>query len=504
MLFAVARANVGRAYDQEGSMTTQDQIQRLIHDANSGNYSRRQLLQRAAAMGLSFSAAVTLFTGAIPLSAYAQDASPAPGATNPLGVDPAAPLDVVIFDGGLGDEYAINVNDNLYGKLYPDAQITYAGIQGLGAQLQPRFVGGNPPDVIDNSGAGNLDMGALVSEGQLADLSDLMAAPSYDTEGATFADTLVPGSQDTGVFNGQQLYLNYALTVAGLWYSQPWMESKGYTYPKTWAEMIDLCAEIKGSGISPWVTTGVHPQYMQNFVFQQMIYKHDPAAQIAIDNLEPDAWKSDTVTMALEALYQLAENDYILSGWEALDHTQSQAEWLQGKGAFLPCGTWLQNEMGDLVPPDFNMVVAPIPSLEGDQLPFEAIFATAGEPFIVPAQGKNVQGGKEWLRLLFSKEGGSFFAESTNSLSVVVGSGDGLDLGSSFSSTQEAIANAGANTLGAARFQGWYKDLYDEARFQLGALLQKQISIEEYQDTVQEMADQVKDDDGIEKFTRES
>ena len=229
-------------------MTSQDQIQKLLFDAQSGQHSRRDLLRRAAAMGLSFPAAVALFTGAMPLSALAQDASPAPGATNPLGVDPAAPLDVVIFKGGFGDNYAINVNQNLYNKLYPSAQITYAGIQGLGAQLQPRFVDGTPPDVIDNSGAGNLDTAALVAENQLADLADLMAAQSYDTEGKTFADTLVPGSQTDGVFDGKQLYLNWALTVIGVWYSSTWMQSKGYSYPKTWTDFIALCEEIKGSG----------------------------------------------------------------------------------------------------------------------------------------------------------------------------------------------------------------------------------------------------------------
>jgi N-acetylglucosamine transport system substrate-binding protein len=482
----------------------QDEIRKLLADAESGNHSRRDLLRRAAAMGLSFPAAVALFTGARPLSAFAQDASPAPGATNPLGVDPAAPLDVVIFKGGFGDNYAINVNDNLYGKLYPDAQITYAGIQGLGAQLQPRFVEGNPPDVIDNSGAGNLDMAALIAEGQLADLAPLMAAPAYDTEGATFADTLVPGSQATGVYDGKQLYLNWALTVIGVWYSQSWMQSNNYTYPTTWNDFIALCEEIKAAGVAPFGTTGVHPQYIKNFMFDQMLYKHDPAAAIAIDNLEPDAWKSQAVTDVLTALYQLAEKDLMLPGWEALDHTQSQAEWLQGKAAFLPCGTWLENEMGDLVPEGFDMVVAPTPSLEGDQLPFEAIIATAGEPFIVPSQAKNVAGGMEWLRLLFSKEGGRFFAEDTKSLSVVVGSGDGLDLGTSFASTQQAIANAGENTFPTASYQGWYKDLQDETRFQLLALMQKQISIEEFQDLAQEMADQVAEDDAIPKYTREA
>src|SRR6185312_10943050 len=99
------------------------------------------------------------------------------------------------------------------------AKITYQGIVALGTALQPRFVAGNPPDAIDNSGDGNLDYGALVADGQLADLAPLMNAVSYDTPGKTFAETLVPGTQATGVYDGKQLFLNYALTVEGLWYN---------------------------------------------------------------------------------------------------------------------------------------------------------------------------------------------------------------------------------------------------------------------------------------------
>ncbi len=471
-------------------------IQRLIDDARSGRHSRRDILKRAAALGLSAPAMAALVMGVVPVQALAQ------AADNPLGVDPAAPLDVVIFKGGFGDEYAINVNENLYGKLYPNAKITYAGIQRLGEQLQPRFVSGNPPDVIDNSGAGNLDNAALVAEGQLADLADLMAAPAYDTEGKTFAESLVPGSQETGLFNGTQYLLNWALTVMGVWYNDAFMKAKGYTYPKTWDEMLTLSEELKGSGVASWVTTGVHPQYVRQFVFDQMLWKHDPQALVNIDNLEPDAWKAPAVAEVLEALYMLTDKGYLMQGWEGLDHTQSQNEWLQGKAAFLPCGTWLENEMKGSIPEGFEMVVAPTPSLSGDKIPFEGIFASAGEPFIVPAQGKNVQGGKEWLRLLFSKEGGRFFAENTKSLSVVQGSADGLELGTAFASTQSAIQAAGGNTF-VGQYQNWYKDLADEAKEQMAALLQKQSSIEELQDAVQEMADTVKDDELIPKYQRE-
>ena len=474
-----------------------ERVVRLFEEAKVRGWSRRELLRRGMAAGLVLPLSAALGRTGL-AAAGAQDTS------NPLGGDPNAPLDVVIFKGGFGDDYAKYVNDNMYKKLYPNAQITYAGIQRLGEQLQPRFVSGNPPDVIDNSGAGNLDNAALVAEGQLADLADLMAAPAYDTPGKTFAETLVPGSQDTGVFGGKQFLLNWALTVVGVWYSSTFMQSKGYEYPKTWDEMMTLSEELKGSGVAPWVTTGVHPQYIRGFVFDQMVYKRDPQAAIAIDNLEADAWKAPVVTEVLEALYMLADRGYLLEGWDGLDHVQSQNEWLQGRGAFLPCGTWLENEMKDSIPPDFNMVVAPTPSLPGDKVPFEGIIASAGEPFIVPAEGKNVAGGKEWLRLLFSKEGGRFFAENTRSLSVVVGSGDGLDLGTAFASTQASITAAGTNTFPTARYGDWYKDLADEAKNQMAALLQKQSSIEEFQDAVQQMADTVKDDEAIPKYTREA
>jgi N-acetylglucosamine transport system substrate-binding protein len=470
------------------------QIQRLVADEAGGHYSRRQILQRAAALGLSAPAVAALFAGAMPVRALAQ------ATDNPLGVDPAAPLDVVIFKGGFGDDYAIYVNE-MYTRQFPDAQITYAGIQRLGEQLQPRFVAGTPPDVIDNSGAGNLDNAALVAEGQLADLADLLAAPAFDTEGQTVGETLVPGSQESGIFNGTQYLLNWALTAFGVWYSSTYMEAQGYEYPQTWDEMLALCEEIKGSGVAPWVTTGVHPQYARQFLFDQMLWKHDPDAIRNIENLEADAWRAPAVTEVLEAIYQLAERGYLLPGWEGLDHVQSQNEWLQGKAIFIPVGTWLENEMKDSIPPDFNMVLAPTPSLPGDKIPFTGIFAGGGEPFIVPAQGKNVAGGKEWLRLLFSKEGGRVFAESTKSLSTVIGSGDGLDLGTAFASTQEAIAAAGENTY-ITQYQDWYTEFGDEVKAQLASLLQMQISIEEFQTNVQDAADFLKDDSSITKYTR--
>jgi N-acetylglucosamine transport system substrate-binding protein len=422
---------------------------------------------------------------------------------NPLGVDPNAPLDIVIFKGGYGDDYAIYVRDQMYKRLYPGAEITYAGTQRLQEQYQARFVEGNPPDIMDNSGAGNFNTTNLVNEGQLADLTDLMEAPAWGQESVRFADTLIPGSQADGVFNGVQYVLKYAYGAYGLWYSQKFMQDNGYSYPETWDDMLALCEEIKAGGVAPWTFQGQYPYYIRT-VFDQLVYKGGGIEAIAaIDNLEEGAWQSEVVGTALNSMYQLVERGYILEGTEALSHTESQALWLEGRAAFIPCGSWLENEMAGLIPADFGMSVQAVPSLTAnDVLPRTAIQASAGEDFIVPEQGRNVQGGKEYLRLLFSKEGARVFSESTKSLTSVIGAAEGLDLGTAFASLQQAVTAAGENTF-KAQYYDWYKDLDDETQNLFGQMMAGQLTPQDVMDGAEDVATMVREDDSIPKYRRE-
>jgi N-acetylglucosamine transport system substrate-binding protein len=478
---------------------TNDQVSRidqLFREVAEKGLSRRQMIQRAAVLGISASALTIAFVQ------KSQEAV-AQGAENPLGVDPAAPLDVVIFKGGYGDDYAINVNDNIYGSLYPDAEITYAGTQRLQEQFQARVVDGNPPDVMDNSGAGNFNITTLYNDGQLADLTDLMEAPAHGQDGVTFAESLTPGSQDSVVYDGKQYGLNYVNSMYGIWYNQAKFEEKGWEYPQTWEDMLALCQKIQEDGeMSPWTYQGQYPQYIR-MVFDQLVFKSGGwEALYKLNNITEDAWTQPVVKQAMDAIRALYDNGYILEGTEALSHTESQTFWLQGEAAFIPCGAWLENEMKDVLAelPDFQMVVRPVPSLTAeDALPFEATQASAGETFIVFEQGKNVQGGKEYLRLLFSKEGAKFFSEATKSLTVVTGAAEGLDLGSAFASVEEAINAAGANIF-TARWTGFYADLFEASQTAFSELMTGQKSSDEVIAEMQALTDQIREDESIPKF----
>jgi N-acetylglucosamine transport system substrate-binding protein len=148
------------------------------------------------------------------------------------------------------------------------------------------------------------------------------------------------------------------------------------------------------------------------------------------------------------------------------------------------------------------MRVMPVPSLTAeDALPFSAIQASAGEDFIVFSQGVNVQGGKEWLRLLFSLEGGRFFSEATKSLTVVTGSADGLDLGTAFASVSDAITNAGDNTF-VSRWGGWYADLDELSQTSFNELMTGVTTPDELIAVMQAKTDEIRENPDIPKFTQ--
>lgn len=157
---------------------------------------------------------------------------------------------MVIFDGGFGQQYAIDA-EKKYNAAFPKApKVKHAATQKIQSQLQPRFNGGTPPDLIDNSGAEQMDMGVLVGKKQLLDLTPLMDAPSIDDPSKKVRDTLRPGVLEMGQFDGDPVWIMYyAYTVYGVWYSQTALDNLDAQYPENWDDMLALCEKAKKKGI---------------------------------------------------------------------------------------------------------------------------------------------------------------------------------------------------------------------------------------------------------------
>ncbi|MFE4639582.1 extracellular solute-binding protein, partial [Streptomyces sp. NPDC056730] len=258
---------------------------------NSEGLGRRDVIKRSAAIGL-ITVPTMSFLASCASSDSGSDKKVEKGKAtdkNPLGVNASAPLDFVLFDGGFGTEYATDAVKQ-YEKAFPDAEVKFTPTQKIQSELQPRFNGGTPPDLIDNSGAEQMDMGVLVGKKQLADLTPLLDASSVDDPAKKVRDTLRPGVVEMGQFDGDPVWiLYYAYTVYGVWYSQTALDKLDAEYPEDWDAMLALCAKAKKKGIAGWTYAGKYPYYVP-FSLYPFIGKIGGREVLdAIDNLEPNA-----------------------------------------------------------------------------------------------------------------------------------------------------------------------------------------------------------------------
>lgn len=418
---------------------------------------------------------------------------------NPFGIDTAAEVDVVIFNGGYGDQYAKDAGEK-YEELYPDATAKVSSTVNIQPDLQPRFIDGTPPDLFDNAGAQSLNAGALISEGSLAEIEALLEAPSLDGEG-TVGDSLLPGALAPGTYSGRLYALNYVYTVYALWYSGKQFEEMGWTPPTTWEEMMTLgeAAKAEGLALFPWGGQNAS-NYYQEFALSMAIKEGGIDVQKNIDRLEPDAFSQDAVVAAYAAIEEAVAAGYFLAGGAGIMHTEAQTEWVTGAAVMYPSGSWIENEQRDVTPEDYQMMACAVPLLSsGAAMPLEAIHGTAGEPFFVPAQADNGAGGLEFLRVMLSKEQAENFSSLTSSPTVVKDTIPEDAFGSTaLASTNEMINAAGENTF-HFNYRDWY-GLGPDTVTLWTEFLNGDITADEAREREQGLVDAVREDDSIEKF----
>jgi N-acetylglucosamine transport system substrate-binding protein len=471
---------------------------------------RRTLLRRAAAVGLLATPVAGLLSACVSSDDGGDTSNSGGGAKsadNPLGIDPSKPVEIVIFNGGLGTAYATDVDTPMFTKKWPTAKITYSATEQIATVVQPRINAGDAPDMINNSGSNLMDMGAIVKAGQAADLTDLFAAPSLDVPGKTVGESLVPGAIEQGTYDtdaGRKPFaVNYSFTVFCLWYNKKLFDKNSWTVPTTWADFTALCDKIKAAGITPFGYAGANASY---YMVRALLTS---AAKIGteqvlkdIDNLKPGAWQNPAILQAAQAWGEIG-NKYINKSFLGLKHTEVQLQQNQDKVAFYPSGSWLENEQSKDTPPTFEYAAAAYPSVtSSDQLPATAINAAAGEIYFAAAKGKNPQGGKEYLRTMLSKEAALGFTKLTKSLTVVSGAADGVTISPGLTSANDILGKAGKDVFMGYLFDTWYKKLDDESRSAVNDLMFKGGDAKKFCDRMEAASQAVAKDSSINKNTR--
>jgi N-acetylglucosamine transport system substrate-binding protein len=463
-------------------------------------FDRRTLLKGALATAalVPLSGALDACGGSSPSGGSSSSSGAATTATNPFGLAKDSSVDAVIFNGGYGYDYVKFAATQV--KAQPDfsgVTIKVAPSTQIAQQLQPRFVGGNPPDLIDNSGENAIGFNTI--EQALETLDDVFEANNY--EGTKIADTLYPNVKNPGTFDGKFIAMNYVMTVYGIWYSATLFKENGWAPPKTWAEAQDLGAKAKAKGKYLWVWGKEAATYYQTMAVNSAIKEGGDEVRLALENLQPKCWSLPQLQGVFTALGEMVKNGYFVPGGAGTQFTAAQAKWSNNEQALLyPSGGWIENEMKDATKSNFQMTGAPEPTLTSSPtLPLAGLRAAAGEPFIVPSQGKNVAGGKEVLRAMLSKAAATDFSKTRLAPTIV----KGLVPADGFGSTALVSQTKMLDAAGSNTFNYQFVDYYGMNTDQLvpwNSFLAGQLDVAGLTSALQGITDKIANDSSVKKL----
>lgn len=121
--------------------------------------------------------------------------------------------------------------------------VEYEGSRDIGAILQTRVEGGNPPDVVSTPGLGQ--MAELAAQGEVVDLNDLIGAEQL---AANFSPSLI----ETASTDDQVYGVFSTVNLGGLiWYDPNAYD--GPTDPESWEALIQWSREkAAADGVTPW------------------------------------------------------------------------------------------------------------------------------------------------------------------------------------------------------------------------------------------------------------
>ncbi|MEO6943707.1 MAG: N-acetylglucosamine/diacetylchitobiose ABC transporter substrate-binding protein [Lacisediminihabitans sp.] len=458
---------------------------------------RRDFLRGALAAAVVIPAGAALASCAGSGSGGGKTAGGTVSAKNPFGIAANSTVDAVIFKGGYGIDYAKFAGDAVE-KEQKGITVKVSAQTNIAQTLQPRFVAGNPPDVIDNSGANLIGINTI--RGQLEDLTSVLEAKNY--EGKVIKDTLFGGVIAPGTFDGKFVQLNYVLTVYALWYSASLFEENGWTVPKTYDEMLDLGAKAKAKGkyLLGWGKEAA--TYYQTMAIASAIKEGGDDVRLALENLKPGCWSLPAVQEVFKGLKKIIDAGYVKPGGAGTQFTAAQAQWSNDEDFILyPSGGWIENEMKKNTKDGFKMTGAPEPTVtSGSKMPWEALHSTAGEGYIVPSKAKNVAGGKEFLRAMLSHDAAVNFARTTFSSTIVKDTVPADGFGSTALVSQvKILGDAGDNV-----FSWNFVDLYGTNVDQLvvwNTFLQGGSDVAALTSSLQAITDKVANDASVKKVT---
>ncbi len=233
--------------------------------------------------------------------------------------------------------------------------LQFKGRSGIRDGLEPALAANTTVDLFDE----DIDRINLIFGKYLYNLEDFAKAADYE---ATANAGLMAACR--ALTDGQLKSLPYQPFIFNMFYNPQIFEAAGVTaVPTTWAEFLDVCQKIKDAGFIPLTCDDAYIDCLFGYHMARYIGS-DGVSKVVKEGLfaeEPAVLKfaQDYADLAAKGFLSPTIGSSV---WPA---NQNGEFALEGQAAMYLNGSWLPNEVKELVEPGFVFGCFAYPALEG-------------------------------------------------------------------------------------------------------------------------------------------
>lgn len=390
---------------------------------------KKHMRYSAAALAGIMGCSLLLGGCGAPSSSTVSEPASSPVSTGEEGL--TGDLELQIFVGGYGDAWWNEMIEGFKAE-NPNLNVIVNMGANINATMKTRWLGDDTPDFVFLDGT-DLAWDAMEADGQFLDLREFYETAEI-SDGKLVKDAMMNGLVDTS----KPVYrAPYILSTWGIWYDDTYFTEKGLEVPSNFDEMMALGEKLKEDDTALMAFAGQFEYLLRGTLYQQLISAGGTLLEDAV-NLKEGVFVSDEFKNVLKKYEQMAQAGYFLNGTVALNHTQSQMEWLNHKAALIPNGLWLESEMKKDIPEGFNMKFVP------------SVMQSEGEPYgvgvnsinmAISSKTDNEEAALAFLAYIYREENVRRFVELTGSPAALNVDISGLNVADSTKSVQEWLAN---------------------------------------------------------------
>ena len=243
-----------------------------------------------------------------------------------------------------------------YTKAHPDVtfKLVWNGRQNQ-TKLRAALQAGTKVDFMDQDG--DALYGGLQSAGAGLEISKEL--------NQAFKDSLLPGTLNLYADQGKIYSIPYVYNTVNFWYNRELMKKAGATPPKTWEELLGLCAALHKLGKSALVIEG-HVSDYNMLYFSHLLertYGSGSMAQLFADR-SGNGWTQPGVLQAAQMSRTLWDKGCISKDARGFQFPAGQQTIALGDSMGELVGSWLPTELSQSAGDDFPWGAFNFPALK--------------------------------------------------------------------------------------------------------------------------------------------